>query len=123
MKQSINEYDFRRAFESLRPDNFSYAGLGALFEFMEEMEEATSDEIELDVLAICCDYSEMTLDEIINDYIYSKSCGNEHIYDAEAWEELKELDDDERLEYLTDWLNDRTIVIPVDDETLIVGAF
>ena len=41
MKQTINLYDFRRAFETTRPDNFSYEGLGILFEALEELSDDT----------------------------------------------------------------------------------
>lgn len=58
MKTTVNEYAFRRAFETTRPDNFSYAGLSALFEYFEQYEEDTGEEMELDVIAICCDFSE-----------------------------------------------------------------
>lgn len=58
MKQSVNLYTFRRAFETLRPDNFSYAGQEALFDYLEEYEESTGEELELDVIALCCDFSE-----------------------------------------------------------------
>ena len=58
MKTTVNEYAFRRAFETLRPDNFSHAGLGALFDYFEQYEEDTGEEMELDVIAICCDYTE-----------------------------------------------------------------
>ena len=58
MKTTVNEYAFRRAFETTRPDNFSYAGLSALFEYFEQYEEDTGEEMELDVIAICCDFTE-----------------------------------------------------------------
>jgi len=54
----INEYSFRRAFEQLRPNNFSYDGLTALYEYLEQLSEDIGEDIELDVIAICCDYSE-----------------------------------------------------------------
>ena len=68
MKQSINLYDFRRAFEQSRPDNFSYEGLEVLFDSLENLEDDTGNEIELDVVAICCDFQESTVDEVIQDY-------------------------------------------------------
>ena len=68
MKQSINLYDFRRAFEQSRPDNFSYEGLEVLFDSLENLEDDTGIEIELDVVAICCDFQESTVDEVIQDY-------------------------------------------------------
>ena len=64
MKQTINLSQFRDAFQSIRPDNFSYEGLENLFSFFEEFDE----DIELDVIAICCDYSEQTIPEIIESY-------------------------------------------------------
>ena len=58
MKQPVNEQDFRAAFQAMRSDNFSYEGLGALFEYFEELEEGLDEEFELDVIAICCDFAE-----------------------------------------------------------------
>jgi len=58
MKQTVNLYEFREAFRAIRPDNFSYEGLEILFEYLEQLGEDIGEEIELDVIAICCDYSE-----------------------------------------------------------------
>ena len=69
MKQSVNIYDFERAFKRCERDNFSYDGLKALFEYLEEYEEDTGEEIELDVIALCCDYAEYdSLNEYNSDY-------------------------------------------------------
>ena len=65
MKQSINMYDFERAFKNFERDNFSYDGLKALFEDLEEYEEVTGEEVELDVIALCCDYMEY---DILKEY-------------------------------------------------------
>lgn len=65
----ITESAFVDAFQSIRPDNFSYNGLKALFEYMEELEESTGEKMEFDVIAICCEYSEYeSLEEIKNNY-------------------------------------------------------
>ena len=58
LKTNINEYEFRDMFRAIRPDNFSYSGLGALFGYLEELSEDIGEDIEMDVIAICCDYSE-----------------------------------------------------------------
>jgi hypothetical protein len=59
MKRTINKSQFADAFKSAgRQDQFSCAGLNALFGSLEEYEESTGKEIELDVIAICCEYSE-----------------------------------------------------------------
>lgn len=72
MKTSINKYEFRDAFTRMgRQDNFSYDGLGVLFDYFESFEEDTGIEIELDVIAICCEFNESTPDEIRADYCVS----------------------------------------------------
>ena len=60
MKTTINQSDFVSAFKgnSERKDQFSYGALCALFEHYDEIEQHTGDEIELDVVAICCDWTE-----------------------------------------------------------------
>ena len=68
MKQTIGFYEFRNAFESLRPDNFSYEGLSLLWDYFEQYEEDTGEEIELDVIAICCEYSEDDIGDFIKAY-------------------------------------------------------
>jgi len=68
MKQNVNFSTFQTAFENLRPNNFSYEGLTALFNYLEAYEEDTGEAIELDVIALCCDYSEMTELEIRSAY-------------------------------------------------------
>ena len=69
MISTISQYDFVDAFKRLRPNNFSYEGLLALFDWFEMLEEDCDQKIELDVIAICCDFSEYhDLKEFQNDY-------------------------------------------------------
>jgi len=68
MKITVTESIFIDQFKAIRPDNFSYEGLELLFSMLEESEDSTGEQIELDVIAICCDYSESTADELINNY-------------------------------------------------------
>ncbi len=68
MKTTVSRYDFRREFEQCRPNNFSYEALGLLFAYFEELEESLGEEIELDVIAICCEYSEDTVADIARNY-------------------------------------------------------
>ena len=58
MKQTINFYDFQKAFQDLRPNSFTYEGLRALFEYLEELEDSTGIEEELDVIDLCGAYNE-----------------------------------------------------------------
>lgn len=59
MKTTVTVSDFHDAFRAYdRLDNFSYAGREALFEYLEEQEKDLGEEHELDVIALCCDFSE-----------------------------------------------------------------
>lgn len=66
MIQTITETMFKDQFKALRPDNFSYEGLSALYNFLDDMGE--SEPVELDVIAICCDFSEEPLQDILDNY-------------------------------------------------------
>ena len=58
MKQTVDKYDFCEAFRKIRPDNFSYDGLGALFDYLTDYEANSGEDMELDVIAFCCDFTE-----------------------------------------------------------------
>ena len=75
MKQSINNYQFHRAFERMdRGEQFSYEGLNALFDYLEEYEDDTGETIELDVIALCCEYAEYkNIREYNDEYNYCES--------------------------------------------------
>lgn len=68
MKQTVDFSDFYAAFRAIRPDNFSRDGLLEIFDYLEEFEQDTGEETELDVIAICCDFSESDVDTLIADY-------------------------------------------------------
>ena len=74
--QSVNQYDFHRAFESLRPDNFSYYGRVVLFEYLEQLAEDQGQPMELDVISLCGDYEEFdSLEEFNQQYACTTNCG------------------------------------------------
>jgi len=59
MKRTVNRYEFEDAFREYgRSDSFSYEGKRALYDYLEQYEEDTGEEIELDVIGLCCNYSE-----------------------------------------------------------------
>ena len=68
--QTVNVYDFHRAFETMdRDEQFSYAARIALFEHLEDLAVDCDMNIELDVIALCCEYSEFEdLDEFNREY-------------------------------------------------------
>jgi len=82
MKTTVSKSEFRTAFKTMgRGDQFSYQGLGELFEYLEQYEEGCDEEIELDVIALCCDWSEYDDIEEFND------CQGTEFED---WEEVQE---------------------------------
>jgi hypothetical protein len=96
MKTTVSRYDFERAFiDADRKENFSYEALGLLFDYFESYEEETGQEIELDVIAICCEYSEDTLESIAANYSI----------------DVEGLDDDEKIEAVRDYLEAHTMLI------------
>lgn len=64
MKMTLNKDQFRFHMNAIRPDNFSYEGQGALFDYLDEMDS----ELEYDPIAICCDFSQCSLDEFLQAY-------------------------------------------------------
>jgi hypothetical protein len=96
MKTTVSRYDFERAFaDADRKENFSYEGLAVLFDYFESYEEETGQEIELDVIALCCEYTEDNPDDIIANYSI----------------DVEGLDDDEKIEAVRDYLNENTMLV------------
>ena len=58
MKQTVNFCAFSNAFHAHnRADSFPGAALKSLFDYLEDFEDSTGDELELDVVALCCDFA------------------------------------------------------------------
>lgn len=68
--KTIDIYDFRRAFTDYdRADQFSYEGLGALFDWLSEMANDCTESYELDVIGLCCGFTEYSdFSEIYDNY-------------------------------------------------------
>ena len=87
MKQTINEYQFKDAFQSSRPNNFSYEGLTALYDYLEQYEEDTGQEIELDVIGLCCEFTEYDSLEDFQKEHYDEEIGD-------CYEDIEEIEDE-----------------------------
>jgi hypothetical protein len=106
MKMNVELADFDRAFEVAgRGYQFTQAGLETLYHFLLEMEEATGEEIELDVIAICCEWEELTPEEVVEEYGYL------------AEQEAPCVDD------IVDALEQRTILLETSKGTYVVLKF
>ena len=67
---TIDQCLFRQTFHNYgRGDQFSHEGLNALFDYLEELSEDTGVNIELDVIALCCEFTEYAdLEKIKSQY-------------------------------------------------------
>lgn len=82
MKQTITFDRYVEAFKNLdRYDSYTYEGHKALFEYLEELEDSCGVEIELDPIAICCDYTQYNNFEEIQE-AYSAIQDLEDLYAA-----------------------------------------
>ena len=98
MKQTMYLSDFRNAFRRAdRQENFSHEGLSVLFDYLEEI----NPDGELDVIELCCEYSEMTLEELNEEY-------------CEEFETLEEA---------CDKLSENTTVCGTTDDSIIFAAY
>jgi hypothetical protein len=110
MKQTVNNTDFHSAFGYMdRLNNFTYEARNALFDYLEQLEEDTGVEYELDVIALCCEYSQDTWQNVADNY-------NIDLSDIE--------DDEDKREVVKDYLKENTIVIDsFEDGTILYAAF
>lgn len=109
MKKTLTEHDFCDDFRlAERKDTFSYAARRALFAYFEQLEEETGQELELDVIAICCEFAEYaTARDAVREY--------DNIYTIDGEDML-----DQEHNALC-WLQDQTTVIPFDDGILVMS--
>ena len=100
MKSTVNFTDFYNAFRDMdRQDQFSYSGKQALFNYLEQLGDDIGVQIELDVIALCCEYTEYEdLEEFHS--VYNKE-------DYETIEDIEQV----------------TTVIRIDDESFIIADF
>lgn len=72
MKKTVYRDEFVSEFlqSDTYKNNFSREALNLLFDYFEEFEDSTGESIEFDLLAICCDFMESTVSEIIDYYGY-----------------------------------------------------
>lgn len=102
MYQSINFSSFVDAFRSHdRQDQFTYGAKRALFDYLEDLEEQTGQPVELDVIALCCEYVESTFDDIRRDYL------------------LGDMPD----EAVADWICENTAYVGLVDGSLVFAQF
>jgi len=105
MKKTIDFYEFRDAFYRLRPSSFSPDGLKLLWDYLEQWENDTFEELEFDVIGLCCDFNEDYWRDVAENYDI----------------DLKDIEDeDDKKQAVMDYLCDNTGVCGITDDGNIV---
>ena len=105
MKRTINLSDFRDAFQKMdRANQFSYEGLEWLFDHCEELERDLGEDYELDVIALCCDFTQSTYEDINRDY--NLNLNNDNLHKG-----------------VIDYLEKNTSIVNYDDDTVLFQQF
>lgn len=100
--KTFNENDFINEFRAYnREDNFSLRGLRILFESLEQTAIDCEMNIEMDVIALCCEYNEDSIVNIINNYDID-------VTDCDSY--------DEKIEIVEDYLH-------YNDNTFFCGSY
>jgi len=109
MKQSVNFSSFVDAFHAHnRYDSYGYEALKVIFDYLEQYEEETGQEIELDVIAICCDYNAEHYTAIASNYSI----------------DLDGLDDDEAKQAVIEYIQDNSAYLgEATDGELVYQCF
>ena len=108
MKLTIeNASQFRDEFRQCgRADQFSYEALGLLFDYFEEIDP----DYELDVIAICCEYSEDSVEQIAESY-------------GLEFSSIEEGDTDGERDHVLAYLQEHTSVVGVTPSGIVYAQF
>jgi len=122
--------DFKRVETDEKGGNFTYKGLRYLFNYLDDLSEDTDENIQLDVIALCCDFSEYKdIKEYLRDY------GNQHEVLKKEIENLKDTFEEKTKKEnllkdlysrLEEEINEKTTLIKFSDdlnEGFIIGSY
>lgn len=108
--QTCNFHDVERAFDEMgRGNNFTPAGLRVLVDYLEELSDSMGQPVELDVVAWYCEYTEDTVEDIVQNY------------NLEG--EVTDMDEDEKRQCVMDYLQDNTIICGETGTTFVYKVF
>lgn len=98
-----------------RGHNFGYNGWKAIGEYLESLSDDIGEPIEIDIITICCDFSKAdSVGEWWENY------GQYSNIDPEEWENA---DEDDKLELIREYLEDKTSVVCCKDDCIIWQVF
>ena len=105
LRAEFNRYD--------REENFTPAGVRVLFDYLEEISEGSGEDINLDIIGLCCDYNEDTFEGIAANYRID-------LTDRDG----ETIEDEEEIKHIVlEYLNNNTVVCGVTDTTAVYAVF
>lgn len=134
MKKTICKNEFIDTMIDIRQDNFSYDGLVALFDYLEEIEDSCGEEMEFNPIALCRDFTEYdildwvreqftddeideVIDLLVDDY-------EDFMVNYELFEGIDDVEYDMiNYEAVRNYLEYRTQFIPVNNQTFIIQCY
>lgn len=104
MKKTIGKYEFVTMFDDYnRSENFTPYAREVLFDYYEDLEDGTGEEIAVDVIGICCVWGQYTYEECIREFSCCEDC--------------------EDLDACIDALSHETCALAVDSDSILVCSF
>ena len=117
--QTVDSSDlYHLACKMARGDNFAYKGWRAIGDYLESLSDDLGENIEIDIIAICCEYS---MAESVDDaYMQYDHLHGVDLPEEGAWKELTE---EEKLETIEEFLQKNTALVVCKDNLIIWQAF
>lgn len=110
--QTLTKSSFIDAFtHSSRKDQFSHEALEAIFDYLEEYSDSTGEPVELDIIAICCDWAEAHWSDVARGYSIDL---NDFADDD---------DDDNRIKAVAEYLQDNTTAYELSNGVFVYVQF
>lgn len=110
--QTLSKSSFIDAFkQSSRKNQFSYGALSAIFDYLEEYSDSTGEPVELDIVAICCEWSEAHWSDIAREYSIDL---NDYVDDE---------DDDNRIDAVYEYLSNNSTALDLGDGSFVYIQF
>ena len=99
---NVNFNKFMESFIAMgRAEQFSIDGLKALFNYLEDLEQGIGAHFELDVLSLCCEFTEDTWQNVADNYNIQLSA---------------EDSDEDKIQQIKDFLECESIMIGYSDD-------
>lgn len=123
--QTITMSGFTAAFSAMGRDaQFTHYGLECLFDYLDEYAEESGKPYELDVIAICTEYTEHNSPAEFFDYDSDAAAEWNGIADDNGYFYAgANGNEDEKLDFIRDYLNDRTMVVCCEEDCILFADY